>query len=119
MRYPKLVTTTLLCVVTSWCILPAARADEASEYLAAAKDEVDAFADCTTAFARPLVKSSEAPEQIADDATNACEAKLGAVRVALLGEPTRLSDAKATEVVGQLREQSRTNLAGLIRKARE
>jgi hypothetical protein len=65
------------------------------------------------------LKSSQSPEQIADAATQACESKLDAVHAALMVSPTHLPEAKADEVIGQLRDRSKLNLANLIRKARE
>lgn len=118
MRYPKPVTTTLLCVVTSWCILPAARADEASEYLAAAGDEADALTACIMAYAKPLVGSSKAAGAVADDAMAACGDKIGALRIALMGPPTNLTEAKASSEVEVVKKDYRGQLVEVIGKVR-
>jgi len=96
-----------------------AKADEASDYLAAAGDEVKAYADCTTDFARPLLTSSRAPEDIAADADKACEAKLGAMTIALEGPPTNLAPDKAAQVTSDVAAGMRRHLIGLIEKARD
>jgi hypothetical protein len=96
----------------------AALADEASDYLAAAGDEVRALGDCTGSYAGHLIRSSESPEAIADEAFRHCESKAGAVKVALQGDPTHLSDEQASKVVGDVIAQMKSNLIADIRKRR-
>src|SRR3569623_231631 len=94
----KIVIAALSIIVTT----SAAWADEAADYLAAAGDEVKAYGQCTVDKAWPLIKSQLSEEEVAQRVVYDCSEKAGAVREALMGEPTNLSDQKAAEVEGEV-----------------
>lgn len=96
----------------------AALADEVSDYVTAAGDEVDALGKCTGTYANVHISSTESPEQIADDAFRECASKAVAVRMALMGDPTHLSNEKASEVVAEIVARSKASLIEDIKKAR-
>jgi hypothetical protein len=98
--------------------IAAARADEASDYLAAAGDEVKAYGQCTVDKAWPLIKSQLSEEEIAQRAIDGCSEKAGAVREALKGEPTNLSDEKAAEVEEDVTDNLRRNVITIVHKQR-
>lgn len=109
----------LFSVLVFVASLSAAMADEASDYLAAAGEQANAYGACTAEYAKLFVKSERSAEAIADAAAKACRPMLGDVVNALMGAPTNLDAAKASVSAAQLEAKSHDNLVDLIKKARE
>lgn len=108
----------LLCAFIGSGIIPPARADEASDYMAAAGDQVKAFGRCTADAASPLIKSQLSADEIADQAVKACGERAEAVTKGLMGSPTNLSRSDAQASTDQVTSDLRKNLVGLVKRKR-
>lgn len=92
--------------------------DEASDYLAAAGDEVRAYTKCTDDYAGPRIAGTMAPEKIADNADRECADKVAAITTALQGEPTKLSLDAAQKVTQDVVTRLHDDLVTLIKQRR-
>jgi hypothetical protein len=95
-----------------------ARADEASDYLAAAGDEANALGDCTGTYARHFLTSQQSADDIAEDAFAACKEKVFAITKALQGAPTNLTRSQAGDATQEVVAKMKTGLTEDITKWR-
>jgi hypothetical protein len=97
----------------------AARADEASDYLAAAGDEVDAFGRCTVNKAWPLISSQMAADEIAARAVADCQDLIPPIKKGLMGAPTNLSGDAADKVVSEVVAGNKSNVIDIVDQQRK
>jgi hypothetical protein len=95
-----------------------AGADEASDYLAAAGDEVSAFTDCIYKHAKPLMRTQLTEDEVAARAVSECQSEAGAIAIALEGAPTHLSEADAKQNEQAVIEQAQKGLAADVKAKR-
>lgn len=107
-----------LCVFLAWSIIPPASADEASDYLAAAGDQVKAFGSCTVNKAWPLIHSQMTPDEIGQRAVRDCNVLVPPIKAGLMGKPTNLSSEAADKVVATVVEGNQTNVVDIVKKQR-
>lgn len=108
----------LLCALSVWSTIRAVNADEASDYLAAAGEQANAFGRCTIQRAWPLIKSQLSPDEIADRAVRDCGGKIPPIKAGLMGKPTNLSSEKADAVVSDIVNGNKTGVVKAVKQER-
>jgi hypothetical protein len=101
--------------------IPDLKADDfVAKVRAAAQDEANALAACTGTSAKRMVNSASAKtktvDQIVEAAFDECNAKAGAVTIALEGAPANLSPADAAKTTEEVIAGLKSDLKDLVKK---
>lgn len=94
------------------------RADEASDYLAAAGDQAESFGQCTIEKANPLMRSQLTAEEVAARAVQDCADKIPPIKAGLMGKPTFLASSKADQVVSDVVSDAQAHIVEIVKAKR-